>query len=206
MGICIPSKVAATEMGTSEGTPQTGARPPKGFRVARNLPVGRHPLLAAFPDVEKLPAAERLQPDPVAREKLFDETCVQIVDQDLWMYVAPWDIPPGARRGWNPVVSPDSDCIVIGRSHLVESPEIMLFMDIFHELCHVIQRHGGANLWPPGLSYVQRWTEVEAYRFVVEEARRLGVGDDFLREYLRVEWISEEEHRQLLETLEVPPA
>ena len=89
------------------------------------------------------------------------------------------------------------------KGHIADSPAIMLFMDIFHELCHVIQRHGGANLFAPG-SYVKRWTEVEAYRFVVGEARELGVSDDFLREYLRVEWISEEEHRHLLETLAVP--
>ena len=184
------------------GRPQTPA--PKGFRVARDLPTGRHPLLAAFPGLDQLEAAERLQPDGVARAKLFDETCVQIVDQDLWMYVAPWDMPPGSRRQWNPVLSPGSDCVVIGKSHLVESPPLMLFMDIFHELCHVIQRRGGANLWAPGVSYVKRWTEVEAYRFVIAEARRLGVADDFLREYLRVEWISEDEHRELLETLEVP--
>jgi len=179
--------------------------PPKGFRVSRDLPVGRHPLLVAFPGLDQLATAERLQPDAAARSKLFDETCVQLVDEDLWMYVAPRDMPTGARRRWNPVVSPGSDCIVIGRGHLAESPAMMLFMDVFHELCHVIQRHGGADLWPPGVSYVARWTEVEAYRFVVEEARRLGASGAYLRDYLRVEWISEDEHRQLLESLEVPP-
>ena len=192
-------------MARAREKPRSGPTAPQGFRISRELPVGRHPLLAAFPGIDQLPTAERLQPDPAARAKLFDETCVQIVDQDLWMYVAPWDVPPGARGEWKPVLSPGSDCIVIGRGHLAESPPIMLFMDIFHELCHVIQRHGGANLWAPGVSYVRRWTEVEAYRFVVEEARRLGASDDYLREYLRVEWISEDEHQQLLETLEVPP-
>jgi len=185
--------------------PREDAKPPKGFRIERTLPVGRHPLLAAFPGLDQLAAAARLQPDPVARAKLFDETCVQVVDQDLWMYVAPWDIPPGARREWQPVLSPGSDCIVVGQSHLAESPPIVLYMDIFHELCHVLQRHGGANLWPPGVSYVKRWTEVEAYRFVVEEARTLGASNAFLRDYLKVEWISEEDHRELLERLEVAP-
>jgi len=93
---------------------------------------------------------------------------------------------------------------VIGKSHLAESPAIVLFLDIFHELCHVIQRQGGANLFAAG-SYVKRWTEVEAYRFVVAEARTLGASDEFLRDYLRVEWITEAEHRELLESLEVLP-
>jgi hypothetical protein len=178
--------------------------PPAGFRISRDLPVGRHPLLAAFPGIDALPLAAKLEPDPARRAKLFDETCVEVVDADLWMYVAPWDVPPGARGRWRPVVAPGSDCIVIGASHLRESPALMLFMDIYHELCHVRQRHGGANLWEEGVRYVDRWTEVEAYRLVVDEARRLGASDDFLRDYLKVEWISAGEHRELLEKLNVP--
>ncbi|MGI0071995.1 MAG: hypothetical protein ACRECT_08045 [Thermoplasmata archaeon] len=177
---------------------------PQGFRVARDMPAGRHPLLAVFPDLDQLAPAARLEPDPKKRVQLFEETCVEVVDADMWMYVAPWDQPPGARGRWKPVISPGSDCIVVGKGHLEESPALMLFMDIYHELCHVQQRKGGANLWPPGVSYVKRWTEVEAYRFVVEEARGLGVSNDFLRDYLKVEWISEEEHRELLTELKVP--
>jgi hypothetical protein len=176
---------------------------PGDFRVARNLPPGRHPLLAAFPGLDRLPPAARLVPDPAARAKLFDETCVEVVDQDLWMYVAPWELPETARREWKPVLSPGSDCIVIGLAHLRESPSLVLFLDIYHELCHVLQRHDGANLWEPGVSYVHRRTEVEAYRFVVREAKSLGVGDAFLRDYLKVEWISDAEHEELLQQLDV---
>jgi hypothetical protein len=178
---------------------------PKGFRVLRDIPVGRHPLLAVFPDLDKLAPAKRLEPDAKKRARLFDDTCVEVVDADMWMYVAPWDVPPSFRGRWKPVVSPGSDCIVVGKGHIHDSPALMLFMDIYHELCHVRQRAGGANLWEPGVSYVKRWTEVEAYRFVVEEARTMGVSDDFLREYLMVEWISVKEHRELLDELKVPP-
>jgi hypothetical protein len=177
---------------------------PKGFRVRRDLPVGRHPLLAAFPGLDRLPLAPRLEPDSAKRERLFEDTCIEVVDEDMWMYVAPWDLPPGAKGRWRPVVSPGSDCIVVGASHLRESSELMLFMDIYHELAHVRQRHGGANLWEPGVSYVKRWTEVEAYRLVVDAAREYGVSDSFLREYLKVEWISASEHRELLHELGVP--
>ncbi len=189
----------------SRATKRTATLPvPPGFRVARELPAGRHPLLAVFPGLDRLPPASRLVPDARARAKLFDATCVQVVDQDMWMYVAPHEAPKFARsRGWKPVVSV-SDCIVVGLGHLRESPDLMLFMDIYHELCHVVQRQGGANLWEPGVSYVKRWTEVEAYRFVVDEAREMDVPDAFLREYLKVEWISEAEHRALLAELKVP--
>ncbi len=177
---------------------------PPGFRVARDMPAGRHPLLAVFPGLDALPAAARLAPDPKERSRLFDDTCVEVVDADMWMYVAPRELPAAARGRWKPVVSPTSDCIVVGLGHLRESPAMMLFMDIYHELCHVVQRQGGADLWPPGVSYVKRWTEVEAYRFVVDEARSLGTSDEFLRDYLKVEWISRAEHRELLAELRVP--
>ncbi len=177
---------------------------PPGFRVARDLLPGRHPLLEVFPGLDSLPPARRLEPDPERRARLFGETCVEVVDADMWMYVAPHEIPTEARGRWKPVVAPDRDCIVVGMDHLRESPAVMLFMDIYHELCHVRQRQGGANLWEPGVSYVKRWTEVEAYRFVVEEARSLGVADAFLRDYLKVEWISDAEHRELLHELNVP--
>jgi hypothetical protein len=171
---------------------------PDGFRIAREMPVGRHPLLAVFPGLEELPPAVRLEPDAARRAKLFDATCVEVVDQDMWMYVAPWELPKGARRQWKPVMTPGRDCIVVGQNHLRGSLAIVLFMDIYHELCHIVQRRDGANLWEPGVSYVERWTEIEAYRFVVREARGLGADEAFLREYLKVEWISDTEHKALL--------
>jgi hypothetical protein len=102
------------------------------------------------------------------------------------------------------VVSPGVDCIVVGLPHLRESPAFTLFMDIFHELRHLQQRHAGGQLFGSGESYVRRPTEVEAYRFVVDEARHLGVHDDFLRDYLRVEWIDDGEFLELLQALGVP--
>ncbi len=177
---------------------------PTEFRIQRSLAPGRCRLLEGFPGLDRLPIAHRIEPDEGRRKRLFEETCIQIVAADLWMYVAPFELPPGRPPGWNPVVA-DMDCIVIGLRHLQESPALMLYMDIYHELCHVQQRQNGANLFDREVSYVDRWTEVEAYRVVVEEARRLGVPDDFLREYLKVEWISQEEHLRLLERLGIPP-
>jgi hypothetical protein len=192
-------------MPPSRKKPSPVADAPPGFRVAREMPPGRHPLLAVFPGLDALPPAKRLEPDAEKRVRLFQDTCIEVVDEDMWMYVAPWEVPSTFRGRWKPVVSPGSDCIVVGKGHLADSPALMLFMDIYHELCHIRQRQAGANLWEPGVSYVRRWTEVEAYRFVVEEARSLGVPNQFLREYLKVEWISVKEHRELLAELKVPP-
>ena len=174
---------------------------PTGFRVVRDLPIGRHPLLAAFPGLGGLETAARQEPDPEQRARLYDETCVEVVGEDLWMYVAPHElppVPPKYRRQWKPVISPESDCIVIGEQHLKESPSLILFLDIFHELCHIQQRHGGADLFRRDVSYVDRPTEIDAYRFVVNEARLIGASDEVLRDYLRVEWIDDDEFERLL--------
>ena len=188
--------------GTDDETLAAREPGPDGFRVDRTLSAGRYPILRVFPHLDRLAPAERLVVDAKTRTQLFEATEVALVDQDLWMYVSPHEIP-AYRRGWEPVVSPGRDCIVVGSEHLRSSPELVLYLDIYHELCHILQRRAGANLWPPGLSYVERWTEVEAYRFVVDEARRLGVSDAFLREYLRVDWISDVEHRALLASVGV---
>lgn len=181
--------------------------PPAAFRVARELPLGRHPILEAFPGIDALDAAGRLVADAGARTKLFHETEVELVSDDAWMYIAPWEVPREARGRWQPVLTPRGrDCVVVGEEHLRESPLLILFLDIFHELCHVLQRQGGRELWDRRYSYVERPTEVEAYQFVVDEARRLHVADAILRDYLKVEWIDDDELGQLLAKLGVPPA
>ncbi|MCI4358388.1 MAG: hypothetical protein L3J95_03205 [Thermoplasmata archaeon] len=182
------------------------AKLPSGFTITRELPPGRHPLLAAFPDLGRLEAAGRLEPDSAARTRLFEETCVQVVEQDVWMYVAPHSLPKAMRRRWKPHVSPGSDCIVVGAEHLKESPALILYLDIFHELCHIRQRQAGLELFDRSESYVRRPTEIEAYRFAVEEARRLGVSDEVLRDYLRVEWVTEDELLDLFKSVGVSPA
>lgn len=176
--------------------------PPSGFRVNRQTPVGRHPLLTAFPGLDRLETAVRHEPDPEARARLHTQTFVEVVTDDTWMYVAPWAKPKGIG-GWRPVVAPQVDCIVVGEGHLRTSPELTLYLDIFHELCHIRQRHAGRDLFDPHYSYVRSPTEIEAYRFVVDEGRRLGVGEAVLRDYLLVEWIDRKEYLELLDTMGV---
>lgn len=179
---------------------------PPGFRVRRDAPLGRHAILDVFPGLDELATASRQVPRPAERRKLHHETKVEIVDGDVWMYVAPHVVPRWARAEWKPVASPHEDCIVVGEAHLRESPALILYLDIFHELCHVLQRQAGRELFAEGLSYVERTTEIDAYKFVVDEARALGVSDEVLRDYLRVEWIDDEEFLTLLKAVGVAPA
>ncbi|MHB8351728.1 MAG: hypothetical protein ACYDFT_03420, partial [Thermoplasmata archaeon] len=114
------------------------SEPPTRFQVQRDLPAGRHPLLKAFPGLHRLATARRQEPETEARRRRYTGTLVELVPQDLWMYVAPRRRLTTLRRSrFDPVVSPDADVIVVGEKHFRQSPRLILFLDIFHELCHL---------------------------------------------------------------------
>lgn len=94
-------------------------------------------------------------------------------------------------------VQNDDASIVIGRNHLRNSEKKILYLDIIHELVHVKQQRQGLDLYDKSYTYVDRPTEIEAYEIAVEEARRLGMDDSEIFDYLHVEWISGDEHKRL---------
>jgi hypothetical protein len=81
--------------------------------------------------------------------------------------------------------------------------EEILYLDIIHELCHVKQHLQGRNLYDERKAYVDRETEIEAYQITVQEARRIGLNDDAISNYLSVTWITTEEHKRLARRLNV---
>jgi hypothetical protein len=176
---------------------------PPPFRISRELAPGNYPLVVVFPgfvDAEPFP---RYPVPPEKTRTIAEGTSIQIVPDATWMYVAPRVPPPFAEEvGWKPHVS-QTDCIVVGRKHLAESPSITLYMDIYHEFFHILQRDAGRELWDENIPYVDSPTELEAYRFSIAQARRLGVPDAFLRQYLEVEWVSRTDHHRLLRNLGV---
>lgn len=87
--------------------------------------------------------------------------------------------------------------IIIGKNHLLSAEKIILYLDIIHELVHVKQQHQGLDLYDKSYSYVDRPTEIEAYKIAVNEAKRLGMKDKAIFDYLFVEWITDEEHKRL---------
>ena len=94
-------------------------------------------------------------------------------------------------------VNNEDASIVIGLEHIKNSEKKILYLDIVHELVHVKQQRQGLNLYDKSYSYVDRPTEVEAYAIAVEEARRLGMKDSEIFDYLHVEWITPDEHKRL---------
>jgi hypothetical protein len=181
--------------------------PPEFVSIARRLKAGRYPLLTVFPGLDRSPAFAHYPCGAAARRALAATTRVEIVPRKgEWMYVAPHRVPKDAPRQWRPIAA-RGNVIAAGQQHLRTSPALVLYLDILHELYHVVQRSDGRELWDERYSYVERPTEIEAYRFVVNEARRLGADDAFLRTYLEVMWVPPKEHLRLLQNVGVstPP-
>jgi hypothetical protein len=61
----------------------------------------------------------------------------------------------------------------------------------------------GKELFDVHYGYTERPTEVEAYRHAVEEARRLGLSDQRICQYLKTEWMSVYDLRRLAKILNV---
>ena len=93
--------------------------------------------------------------------------------------------------------------LVISARYLNSGDKVDIYLDLIHELCHVRQRMEGKELFDPLYSYVERPTEIEAYRYTVQEAMRLGLSDERICEYLKTEWMSDRDLKFLAKALNV---
>ena len=100
-------------------------------------------------------------------------------------------------------VDNESGHLVVNRRYLHNGDKLDIYLDLIHELCHVRQLMEGQQLFDPRYSYVERPTEIEAYRYTVQEAKRLGLSDERICEYLKTEWISDNDLKSLAKALDV---
>jgi hypothetical protein len=117
-------------------------------------------------------------------KNVLDELKVKIVDDEHYMRVDDTD-----------------GSIIISYNHLLYADDITLHLDIIHELVHIKQLLEGKELYDDNYSYVDRDTEVEAYRITVKEAKRLGLRREEILDYLKVEWITEKDLIKLAKKL-----
>lgn len=98
-------------------------------------------------------------------------------------------------------VNPFNGHLMVNPRYLNNGNKLDIYLDLIHELVHVRQLMDGAELFDAHYSYAERPTEVEAYRFAVKEARRLGKSDRRICEYLKTEWMSANDLKRLAKTL-----
>jgi hypothetical protein len=177
---------------------------PRVFRPVKDTPPGRFPLLGVFKGLEATVPFRKYPGDDDANLRIAKHTWATVTERPGWMYVAPVKTPPEVRAAGFRMVESSDDEIVVARAHLVNSPTMDVYLDVIHEFLHILQRKQGRQLWlGTKVPYVDRPTEVEAYAFSVAEARRLGVSDRYLREYLRVTWVKRADYLRLLRHLGV---
>jgi hypothetical protein len=91
----------------------------------------------------------------------------------------------------------------VNSNYLRNGDKTDIYLDVIHELCHVKQFMEGRELFDGRYEYVDRPTEVEAYRYTVQEARRLGLSDQQILRYLKTEWMSNEDLKKLAKHVQV---
>jgi len=106
-------------------------------------------------------------------------------------------------RGYMGVSNEDGH-LLVSALYLKNGDIVDIYLDIIHELVHVKQKIlEGKELFDDRFSYVERPTEIEAYRHAVEEARRLGLSEERIYRYLRTEWMSDEEMERLAKAMKL---
>jgi hypothetical protein len=91
----------------------------------------------------------------------------------------------------------ENGTILIGRSYLLNADPTYLFLDIHHELVHLRQHLDHIGLYDDGFEYVDRPTEIEAYKIVVNIAEKIGMNKSEICNYLKVDWIDPIQHKRL---------
>jgi len=102
-------------------------------------------------------------------------------------------------------VSDEDGHLIVSAYYLKNGDPVSKYLDVVHELVHVKQYREGKALFDETFEYHDRPTELEAYRRAVTEARRLGMSDFEIFEYLRVDWMDENEVRKLARNVGVKP-
>jgi len=156
------------------------------FRIHRRVEPGQYRLVELFLDIRTYGILPAIFADAEEIDGVMAHTKVFVVDRLSEMFV-----------------DNDDGSITIGLTHLRQASDEFLYLDIIHELCHVKQHLQGRNLYDRSKAYVDRETEIEAYQVTVQEARRIGLKDEAIANYLRVSWITPEEHKRLVRRLDV---
>ena len=154
--------------------------------INRGLRPGQYRLTEVFADIRACAILQSIFADADELDWVMANIKVLVVNRPKEMFV-----------------DNDDGSITIGLQHLRLASDEILYLDIIHELCHVKQHLEGRDLYDRSKAYVDRETEIEAYEVTVREARRIGLDDNAIANYLCVSWITPEEHRRLAGRMEI---
>jgi hypothetical protein len=146
----------------------------KNFKVNRKVKVGSYKLHDIFDGLEESWIVKNILRDKFEYMKKSVE--IRIVRCNGYMWVDDID-----------------GSIYICLDYLRKGKKEYLYLDLLHELIHVDQLKKGMNLYDTRYSYIERPTELEAYKYTIEEAKNIGMSLEEILDYLHVDWITKEE-------------
>ncbi len=158
----------------------------RGFRVRRSAGIGEYKLTDVFAGLESSSSLLKVFGSKTQMTKIMKHLKLRVEanDSGLWL-----DRSTGT--------------ICIGSKHLTTAKSDFLYLDVIHVLVHVRQFLEGRELYDQAFEYVERPTELEAYRYTVAEARRVGMGEDEILRYLRMDAADDSELGKLMEKIGV---
>jgi len=102
-------------------------------------------------------------------------------------------------------VSEEDGHLMVSTYYLKHGDPKEIYLDLIHELVHVKQFMDGEELFDDSFEYADRPTEIEAYKHTVKEAKRIGMSDTEIYNYLKAYWMSDTEVARLADMLGVRP-
>ena len=148
------------------------------IRIVQNIGSGTHRFKDIFIGFEEVDAVKNIFGEKVSEE--LESLRVEVFPREGYMGVSDHD-----------------GHIVASQNYLNDGEEWCIYLDVVHELVHVRQFKEGKELFDPKYDYVDRPTEIEAYQIGTEEARRIGLSEKEIFQYLEVPWVTKDELRRL---------
>ena len=158
----------------------------KKFRVRRYVATGEYKLTDVFSGLDSSSSLLKVFGSKTQMTKIMTHLKLRVEPSDsgLWL-------------------DRDTGTICIGSKHLTAAKSDFLYLDVIHVLVHVRQFLEGRELYDQQFEYVDRPTELEAYRYTVAEARRVGLDEDEILKYLRLDAADDSELGKLIEKIGV---
>lgn len=148
--------------------------------IRRDAKVNLYPFADYFVGFENVPVIR----------KLFGEKTAQVLRNLKVEFYS-------AKFGYM-AVSDEDGHLLISAYHLRTADQAIIYLDVVHELHHVKQFMDGKELFLTDFEYVDSPIEIEAYLGTVDEAKRIGFSDDQIVEYLKIEWMTDEQLKRLV--------
>jgi len=158
----------------------------KSFHVRRGAAVGEYKLSEVFTGLESSSALLKVFGSKTQMAKVMRHLKLRVErnDSGLWL-------------------DRDTGTVCIGSKYLAAAKNDFLYLDVIHVLVHVRQFLEGKELYDQAFEYVDRPTELEAYRTTVAEARRVGMAENEILKYLRMDAVDDSELGKLMEKIGV---